>query len=768
MVRDDERRWSRPHAANGSRLFAALLFTFTSGLLAAAEPGEDRRVPLLRAVRLEGVLVVDGLLDEADWERAPSTGPLTQRYPAEGQPATQGSDIRVLYDDERMIIGARLHDDEPARLVAMEMKEDGPLYRDDSFAVFLDTFSDRRNGYFFETNPLGARTDALIFDEGRNNSFDWDGVWQVATRVTDSGWSLEMEIPFQTLHFHPGEVSPWGIQFRRLIRRNAEDVWWSPIPRNESEWRISRAGDLEGLSGIRQGGRWEIKPYALGQAHERPTLGEDDPGLMSDAGVDARFAVTPNLSAVFTVNTDFAETEVDSQQVNTTRFPLFFPEKREFFLESKGYFDFGYTIEGPGGPDVVPFFSRRIGLGDFDIAGETITGPVPILGGAKLAGRLGRYNIGLLTAVTDDEREIPREEFGVLRVSRDILTRSNWGLLAVATNPSGPDEAPDPNDIAAGSHSNQAWGADLNFSVFENFKYGGSFLLTETPGARASQRMGQAYADWSSSAWQLSLHHSDIGEDFNPEAGFVRRRGIEKTDGRAGWSWRSTTAPIRRVEPHARMIYTSDQDHDLATRFQHYGVWFELRDGSSFEAAWNPQFDELDETFELSNEATVPPGAYHMKEVFLEWEGDPSRIVSGEAMLQSGDFFDGDRFEANGTLTTRLSRYLRSSLTVSRVEIDLPRRTASAPTGALPASEFNTTLVQANVGVTFTTRLFADALLQYNTDVDDFSSNLRLNYKYRPGSDIYIVYNERRDIEGLPTDTVDRSLTVKWTYLFSL
>jgi hypothetical protein len=403
-----------------------------------------------------------------------------------------------------------------------------------------------------------------------------------------------------------------------------------------------------------------------------------------------------------------------------------------------------------------------------EVNGETTTVPVPILGGAKVAGRMGRYNLGFLTAQTGVEESNPRTNYSVLRISRDVLTRSNWGVIGVNKSPSGRNDPMDPNDISAGNHSNGTYGADLNFSVLENLKFGGSFLVTETPEIRDSQRYGAVYADWSNSTWDLSFTHSDIGESFNPEVGFVRRTGVEQTGGRLGWSWRSSEAPVRRVEPHFRGTYTADQDHRLATRFTHYGFAVEFRDGSEIEVSWNPQFDRIEETFELSNDAQVPPGEYDMEEFFLHWSGDTSRVVSGNVFIRSGDFFDGEIFSAEGTLRARISRYLRSSLTLNRVEIDLPSRGATSASAAMPASEFNTTLVQANVGVTFTTRLFADALIQYNTDVDDLSANLRFNYKYRPGSDIFVVYNERRDFEGLPDDTVDRSFTVKWTYLFSL
>jgi len=688
--------------------------------------------------------------------------------------------VRILYDDERLIIGAELRDERPEGIVGREMKEDATLSNDDAFAVYLDTFHDRRNGYVFETNPLGARSDALIFDEGRNNSPDWDGVWEVATRVTERGWSLEMEIPFKTLHFNPVQTNPWGIQFRRIIRRNAEDAFWSPIPRNEDEWRLSRAGELMGLQEIRQGVNLALKPHLLGSVAERPLLGRGSADGTGDVGLDLRYDLTPNLAAILTVNTDFAETEVDTQQVNITRFPLFFPEKREFFLESKGYFDFGYKKPGPGTPlGAIPFFSRRIGL---SASGDS---KIPVLGGAKLAGRLGRYNLGFLAIETDEDGGTPKTDYTALRISRDILTRSNWGVLAISKEPQGPDVPVDPNhpgrivdpdDPSGGIHSNQTYGADVNFSVFRNTKFGGSFLATRTADLRSGQGLGRVYADWSSSNWETEFSYSDVGARFNPEAGFIQRRGIEQVVGYLGRSWRWPDAMLRRVQPHTRLTYTADQEHDLATRRQHWAVSFEFRDGSELEVGWNPAFDELLDTFALRDGVVVPAGSFHPHTWLVLWEGDRSRVLSASVFSEFGEFFDGKYQSVDASVNARLSRHLKVSLGANRNDIHLPARRGdiavprpgTPAAGAIPPSEFLATILQARIGVTFTTRMFFDTFLQYNTDLKDFSSNLRFNFKYRPGSDLYVVYNERRDVEGLPADVVDRSLTVKWTYLLAV
>jgi hypothetical protein len=741
-------------------------------------PAREAVPPVATAVRTAEPITLDGALSEPAWRTVSPLTSFTQRLPAEGEPASQATEVFVLFDDEHLYIGAELRDSDPGRIVAREMKEDGDLASDDLFGVLLDTFHDKRNGFYFEANPNGARADALIYDEGRTQSFDWDGVWEVASRVTDHGWTVEMAIPFKTLHFDPDKINPWGLQFWRLIRRNAEDAFWAPIPRSEDLFRVSRAGELRGLEGIHQGKSLALKPYALGGVSRRPTLGELGADGRADVGLDARYDITPNLAAVLTLNTDFAETEVDDQQVNTTRFSLFFPEKREFFLESTGYFDFGYNRRGPGaGPGIIPFFSRRIGL-------DAGNNQVPVQGGLKMAGRLRRYNLGFLTVNTGRDVGTPQTNYSVLRVSRDILTRSNWGFIGVSKEPAGPDDPGDPNTTGDDVHSNRAYGADLNFSVLQNLKFGGSALQTVTSGVSGSRREGNAYVVWSNDHWDVQFFYRDIDEGFRPEVGFVQRTGIEEMEGFAGWSWRSESSRVRRVEPHARTTYTMDQGNDLATRAQHWATTVEFRNGSEIEVGWNPKFDSLLETFvldrgdpadpndlDVTDNVEIRPGGYDMNQWLLLYEGDPSRVLTGSLFAEGGDFFDGRFWSADAAGTARISKHLRTSLSVHRTEINLPDRPDDDPDPNADNSRsplaFNFTLIQGRVAVTLTTRMVFDALLQYNTAIEDFSSNLRFNFKYRPGSDIYVVYNERRDIEGIPTDTVDRTFTVKWTYLMA-
>ncbi len=754
----------------------------TAGMAASAAIGAPQQPasapPALRAVHATHPIQIDGLLDEPDWQSAEPVSSFTQRFPAEGTPASQLTRVRILYDEERLIIGAEMDDADPAGIIAREMKEDADLEGDDSFAVTLDTFMDRRNGYYFQTNPLGARRDGLIFDEGGNNSFDWDGVWDVAARRHERGWSVEIEIPLRTLHFRADQNAAWGLQLRRVIRREAQDAYWAPIPRNEDQWRVSRAGHLEGLALLHQGSNVSLKPYALGGAARRPSLDEEYLNGIGDAGGDARWSITPNLTGILTINPDFAETEVDDQQVNLTRFPLFFPEKREFFLESKGYFDFGFRFTGPGQPPgVIPFFSRRIGLTPRQFDTGLISAPIPIPAGVKLAGRAGRYNIGMLAAPTDDSADTPRVTYSTLRVSRDILTRSNIGMIYVDKQPSGPNDPADPNDLSAGFHTNRTFGADMNFSVLRNFKFGGALLQTRTPDSPFGEGSGHLYAQWSSNAWRVEASHRDIARGFNPEVGFVPRVGIEESGAYLSWSWRSASSLVRTLEPHTRFTYTADQEHHLATRRQHWAVSATFRDSSHAEVGYNPVFDRLDAPFILKTddngdpEVGVPPGGYDMIQWLALWEGSPGRAVSGEVFSEFGDYFDGQFVSVNAELVARFSSRVRAALGAGRNDIDLPARAAgelgpAAP--AQPAQEFLTHLLSARVSFTVSTKMFFDALLQYNTEVDDITSNLRFNWKYRPGSDIYVVLNERRDTEDDPSGVIDRSFTVKWTYLLAL
>ncbi len=385
-----------------------LAFLWVSPVSAQAS---DKRIS---AAHIESTIVVDGNLDEPEWQLVEPAGDFIQKEPRQGEPATEPTEVRLLYNDDTLYLGVFCFDSAGAEgIVLTDITRDYSDSINDHFAVVLDTFDDDRNGFLFGTNPGGAKRDAQFGAQGSPN-FDWDGIWHVKTRITESGWQAEIAIPFKTLRFRAEELQTWGINFVRRVRRKNEDTHWSPVPRGYRVSRVQFAGALEDISGIRQGRNLNIKPYLSAPLTRREG---DDVDFLPEVGVDVKYGVTPGLTLDLTVNTDFAQVEADEQQINLTRFSLFFPEKREFFLENAAIFQFGKVSGGfgPGG-DLIPFFTRRIGISGGQL--------IPILGGARLTGRIGRYTLGVLSIQADEFETTPSTNFSVVRLRRDILKRS--------------------------------------------------------------------------------------------------------------------------------------------------------------------------------------------------------------------------------------------------------------------------------------------------------------------------------------------------------
>ncbi|HEX9944247.1 MAG TPA: DUF5916 domain-containing protein, partial [Thermoanaerobaculia bacterium] len=410
------------HAVPG--LAGLLLCAFPTAAQQQAAPLLPPR-PSLAAMSISEPLKVDGLLDDRPWQEADIAANFIQREPNPGQPASEPTEVQVVYTNSTLYIGIRALAADPGQIVGEEMQRDGALFRDDSVLVLLDTFNDDRNAYFFEVNPNGAFTDALITDEGRDFNVQWDAVWRAVAQRTPEGWSAEMEIPFATLRFDPAKDT-WGLNVRRLIRHKNEEVFWAPVPLQANLFRISLSGDLTGIRGPEPGLNFRVKPFAVGSASklQAPT------GPVSDEegelGLDIKWGLTRSMTLDLTYNTDFAEAEVDDQQINLTRFSLFFPEKRDFFLENAGIFEFGFNP--PGTPFLKPFFSRRIGISPLGTV-------VPIDWGARLTGRTGPWSIGLLDVQTetydlDFFGEQPEDNWGVVRIKRNLGRRSNVGFIA--------------------------------------------------------------------------------------------------------------------------------------------------------------------------------------------------------------------------------------------------------------------------------------------------------------------------------------------------
>jgi hypothetical protein len=693
----------------------------------------DQGRATVRAVRLTEPLNVDGVLDEAAYRTQPISG-FMQVLPDEGEPATEKTDAWVFYDAENLYLACRCWDSAPPEeWIANEMRRDAQQLRDnDLFGALFDTFHDRRNGFNFYTNPLGARADQWITDEGNQNR-DWNPVWSVRTGRFDGGWTAEMAIPFKSLRYVSGEGQTWGVQIRRHVRRNNEFAFLTYVPASSggssSIFRVSAAADLVGLDLPSAGKNIEIKPYATSSLTSDHTLAEpvsnDTDG---DVGVDLKYGITANITADLTYNTDFAQVEVDEQQVNLTRFSLFFPEKREFFLEGQGTFDFGRgSSRGFGGFGSEPriFFSRRIGLS----SGEA----VPIIGGGRVTGKTGRLGFGMMNLQTKNLAGVtPETNFSVVRVKRDILRRSSIG--AVFTNRS---------ESVAVDGTNQVYGVDGAFNFGQDVSFSGFYAQSRTPGMNRDNESYVGRAGYRGDRYGLSGDYTVVGDNFNPEVGLVRRDNFRRHSTSARFSPRPRSIEsIRQFRLFARYERIEGLETDaLETEVLGGGLSVEFENSDQIFMFGRISFERLDTPLPVSSAVSVPVGDYDFKSVTFNYTLGRQRRVSGFFSFQIGEFYDGDIMSV-GYRQGRISLNERFSLEPSVSYNDVK----------LLAGDFTTTLVGLRADYAFTPLMFVGGLVQYDSDSDSFSSNLRFRWEYAPGSEFFAVYTDERSTleRGIP------------------
>ncbi len=710
-----------------------LFVTFASssyGLqLDSAQSSKEKEI---RATRTEHTIVIDGELDEPDWDLAEPHSDFLQNEPQTGQPATELTEVRLLYDDENLYMGVYCFDSEgETGITITDIRRDFVPFDNDSFLIVLDTFNDNRNGVLFNANARGAKSDQEMSDDGGTRNRNWDAIWHVKTKITPAGWQVEMAIPFKSLRFGNADVQDWGVNFQRRIRRKNESVQWSLVPRSYNVSSVSHAGRLTGLRGIRPGRNLYLKPYITAPVVRRRG---DDVDFEPDVGLDVKYGVASQLALDLTVNTDFSQVEADNQQINLTRFSLFFPEKRDFFLERATTFQFGQGNVGTVGGfrDLIPFFSRRIGLSEGNI--------VPLLGGARLTGKVSKYTLGLLSLQADDFEEIPSTNFSVVRVRRDVLSQSDIGMIFV-------------NKHELDGRVNRTFGADSKFT-FARFLHFSSFLLkTSTSGTSGQDLAGRFSALWSDPLLTLQASYFSIEEKFNAEVGFVPRTGIRQGSG----LFRIRPRPgeripfIREFEPSIKIDYITDQDSLLETRTIEGRFTVRFQSGALIWFAGKSNFERLTEPFLIRSNLEIPVGDYPFNEYTLSLSSDRSRMFSGDLSAVTGDFFDGekDSFRVVG----RLQRaQFQGEVSWSRDDV------------RLPAGAFETDLVAARLTYSFNPSMFVNALIQYNSDLREISSNFRFNFIHKPLSNFFLVYNERRASTG---EVAERALIGKLTYVFS-
>lgn len=689
---------------------------------------------------------VDGRLDDAAWVAAPVIDGFVQHEPREGDPVTERTRVRILFDAEAIYVGAWLFDGSPSAIVVGENRRDAGLDDTDAFVIVLDTFHDGQNAFVFGTTPAGIEYDGQVTREGEGGgqgqrrqqtgsgggfNVNWDGSWQVATSSDSAGWYAEFRIPFSTLRYGRAGLQAWGLNMARHIRRYNEQSFWSPIPRQHSLYRISQAGAIEGI--VAPSRRpMSFTPYLLSSA-SRDFETVEGVQWGREFGADAKLGLTSGLTLDLTYNTDFAQVEVDEQQVNLTRFNLFFPEKRPFFLENAGLF-------AVGSPQAVEmFFSRRVGIADDG-------SPAPILGGGRLTGKVAGLSIGILDIQTErlDTIAAPTN-YGVVRIARELPNRSRIGALFV-------------NRIVTTDTDvyNRTFAADARLGIGDAITFDGYAAATATPGRTRRDHAFEVSGGYRTRDWNAELQYGEVGEDFNPEAGFLERSGYRLVSGRLlrhvrtpGVSW------LRELRPHASYRSYFDFGGFNETRQIHLDSHVEFANGAFFSPAFNFTREGLKEPFEIADSIFVPPGVYDNFEAAWRFNTNESAPISLNGSLDVGGFLSGHRKSVSATVSGRSGTTLAISLRATYNDVDLLE------------GSFETTLLSARLAYSFTPRIYLQSLAQYNTQANNWSGNFRFGWLGTAGTGFFLVYNQV-ERTGTGAGILHRTLIAKFSYQFSV
>lgn len=710
--------------------------------------GTDGSV-VVRATRVTRPPVIDGRLDEPVYTDVRPMGGFIQQEPAEGAPATEPTEVWLLFDDRNLYVSARCFDSRPDLDVLTELRRDhNNIIQNENFTVVLDTFHDHRNGFFFQTNALGAYRDQSIVDDQLSTA--WNGVWNVRTGRFDRGWTLEMAIPFKTLRYPSAGPQEWGVNFRRIVKWKNEFSYLTAMPRafgtGNAIGRMNNAGTLVGLDTPRRSKNLEFKPFGVS------TLSTDNTArpqvsnrLTPNAGIDVKYGLTRGLVADVTVNTDFAQVEEDVQQVNLTRFNLFFPEKRDFFLEGQGIFAFGGASFGNGGsPGDVPimFFSRRIGLAD----GQA----VPVLAGGRVTGRSGAYSIGGVNIQTGDKASTSAvsTNFTAVRIKRDILRRSNIGFMGTHRQP-------------IDGAGNTLVGVDSNLFLRDTVVANVYLARTQTAGLPDEDSASyRGRFEYSGDRFGWTTDHLLVGRRFDPQVGFARRLDFRKTSLEARYSPRPRRRTlVRKYYFTAALDYITNaratqlQNRTLTGQFQ-----TDFQNSDQVTVEYTRDYERIPQDFAISPGVIVPARSFDYQGLRTSYSLGQQRRVSGRLTFSRGSFYEGTRTDAiyTGRLALRRQLALEPGVTINWVR--------------LPFGAFTTRLVNARIIVTPSPRLSVSSLVQYNAIPHSLSSSIRLRWEYRPASELFLVYSDGRNTQPTPTSPAlqNRSFAVKVTRLLRL
>ena len=702
------------------------------------EPFPTQTTVVLHAVRVDEGPKIEGQLSEQVWKQAVPFDDFIQQVPDTGAPASERTEVRILYTDTDLYFGVSVLYRDLDMIRASELRYDQPRFHrgDDTISILLDTFHDHRNGYEFIFNALGTRADWAMTGEGRHWNRFWDPVWQVATEITAEGWTAEVRIPFTSLRYRDDGGS-WGINVRRSILHRNEWAHATPISPGyrrpyDGIGHVSGAADLQGLDAIEGGRVVEVRPYLSADVSTQVD-GPEKASLGFDPGVDLKYGFTPNLNLDLTYNTDFSQVEVDEQQINLTRFGLFFPEKRTFFQEGQGIFDFGVRR---GDYRVMPFFSRRIGLENGV--------PVPISGGGKLTGKLGNYSVGVLALRSREQGVHAGNDFAVMRVKRDVLGQSSIGLLFT-------DRRSNFSDTA-----NQVMGLDANLAFGARNRVDLFWVRSNDEGAGDMSSAYRAHVLLENDLFGFETDWMRVGDVFNPGIGFVQRRGIHRRFVKAQISPRPRKLGMRKVSLITSFDYIDNLNGQPETKIWANNLVIESEHDDFVTLGWQHANEVLTQPFSIAGMLPVRTGDYRFAHWSLGVTTSGSRDAFVNLNLRAGGFFDGQRTDARINAFLKVGRHLVLDTGLSHSAV------------RLTTGELDATLARVRGSYAFNPLLWTSMLVQWNSVSREFGVNARLRFTYRPGSDIYLVLNQRAISPESTWLLRERSLIVKWTYLLQL
>jgi len=709
-------------------------------LLFALAASAAAQEPSVTAGPAEVGIVLDGVLDEPAWEHAGVISDLTQQDPEPGKPTPYTTRIAVLADGDTLYFGVTAVDPEPAKIAVHTLQRDSDMAGDDTVALVLDTFGDGRTGYLFRVNAGGARQDGLI-SGAQEISLDWDGIWDARVRRTAAGWTAEIAIPARSLRFRPG-LERWGFNVERFVARDRLTLRWAGATLDANLSDLKRTGRLAGVSGLRQGLGLSFAPYTLGRADDERTAPVREKG---EAGFDLSYNLTPGLGAVLTANTDFAETEVDARQINLTRFPLFFPEKRPFFLEGSNLFEFSYGLS----ESLIPFYSRRVGL----VSGRA----VPIDEGLKVLGRAGPWAIAALDVETGDDPAAPRENLFAGRLTYDVDEHLRVGGLATRGDPTGARDNAFGGLDAVWRTSSFHGDKNLVFAA-----WGARSAGDLPPGRDTGWGLTAAYPN---DLWDLSLAVKEFGEALDPALGFLPRPGRRRYDGGMAFQPRPREdGPFGWVRQFFFELYPYRVDR-LDGTTESWRVFMapfnvRTRSGEHLEANWAPQFERLDAPFEVASGVVIPPGAYHFNRFRVEAQSSEARAWSVGSTFWFGEFFAGH--------LTQWESFVNWTAGPGRLRFEL---SAENDFGYLPEGDFIQRLLQLKTLYAFSPDLLLSAFTQYDSESRGLGLNSRLRWTIRPGRDLFLVWNRNwrrlpRPADRFETEADQVAVKLRWTSLW--